>query len=146
MIVKHTAGAVTNVGLDQFHTYFYALFAVYTSFDHSHLVFSAASSAAVHTGRICMPRNGSLIADLSPAVDWTPYPGARYYAYILQRFGHTILVRYPKHSQTTLPSSWTINGQSKSIQHGGVYSFYLYAYTRGRPRGFLVGQTVFTER
>jgi hypothetical protein len=93
-----------------------------------------------------MPRNGSLISDLSPPVDWTPYPGARYYAYILQRFGHTILVRYPKHSQTTLPSSWTINGQSKSIEHGATYTLYLYAYTSGRPNGFLIGQTTFTER
>ncbi|MDX6494215.1 MAG: hypothetical protein QOE17_201, partial [Gaiellales bacterium] len=145
-IVRHTAGAVTDTGLDQFHSYHYALYAVYTSFDHSHLVFSAADAAAVRTGRICTPRNGSLISDLSPPVDWTPYPGARLYAYILQRFGHTILVRYPKRSQTTLPSSWTFNGQSKSIQHGGVYSFYLYAYTSGRPKGFLIGVTVFTEQ
>ena len=146
VIVKHIAGALTDTGLDQFQSYHYALYAVYTSFDHSRLVFSAAVPAAVRTGRICRPRNGSLISDLSPAVDWTAYPGARYYAYILQRFGHTILVRYPRRSQTTVPSSWTFNGQSKSIQHGGVYSFYLYAYTSGRPRGFLIGQTVFTEQ
>jgi hypothetical protein len=146
VIIKHTAGALTDTGLNQFQSYHYALYAVYTSFDHSHLVFSAADTAAVRTGRICRPRNGSLISDLSPAVDWTPYRGAHYYAYILQRFGHTILVRYPKRSQTTVPSSWTFNGQSKSIQHGGVYSFYLYAYTSGRPRGFLIGQTVFTEQ
>jgi hypothetical protein len=95
---------------------------------------------------VCRPRNGSLIGDRSPPVDWTAYPHARYYAYILQRFGHTILIRYPKRSETTLPSSWRFNGQSKSIQSGGTYSFYLYAYTRGRPNGFLVGQTVFTER
>jgi hypothetical protein len=146
VIVKHTTGAVTDTGLTQFQSYHYALYAVYTSFDHSHLVFSAADAAAVRTGRICTPRNGSLISDLSPPVDWTPYPGARLYAYILQRFGHTILVRYPKRSQTTVPSSWTFNGQSKSIQHGGVYSFYLYAYTSGRPKGFLIGVTVFTEQ
>jgi hypothetical protein len=146
VIVKHIAGAVTDTGLNQFQSYHYALYAVYTSFDRSHQVFSAASLAAVRTGRICKPRNGSLISDLSPAVDWTGYRGAHYYAYILQRSGHTILVRYPKRSQTTVPSSWTFNGQSKSIQHGGVYSFYLYAYTKGRPKGFLIGQTVFTER
>jgi hypothetical protein len=147
VIVKHTSpDAVTNTGLDQFHRYYYALYAVYRSYDGSHLVFSAATAAAIRTGRICTPRNGSLISDLSPAVDWTSYSGAHYYAYILQRFGRTILVRYPKHSQTTLPSSWKFDGQSKSIQHGGVYSFYLYAYTSGRPRGFLIGQTVFTER
>ena len=146
VIVKHTSGAVTDTGLNQFQSYHYALYAVYTSFDHSRQVFSAANAAAVRTGRICTPRNGSLISDLSPAVDWTAYPGAHYYAYILQRFGHTILVRYPKGSQTTVPSSWTFNGQSKSIQHGGVYSFYLYAYTSGRPKGFLIGVTVFTEQ
>jgi hypothetical protein len=146
VILKHTAGALTDTGLTQFHSYHYALYAVYTSFDHSHLVYSAGSAAALRTGRICTPRNGSLISDLSPPVDWTSFGGARYYAYILQRFGHTILVRYPKHSQTTLPSSWTFNGQSKSIQHGGTYSFYLYTYTRSRPKGFLIGQTVFTER
>jgi hypothetical protein len=147
VVIKHTsATAVTNTGLDQFRRYYYALYAVYMSFDRSHLVYSAPSDAAIRTGRICTPRNGSLISDLSPDVDWTSYRGAHYYAYILQRLGHTILVRYPKHSQTTIPSSWKFDGQSKSIQHGGVYSFYLYAYTSGRPKGFLIGQTVFTER
>jgi hypothetical protein len=101
---------------------------------------------ALRTGRICRPRNGSLIADLSPTVDWTRYGGARYYAFILQRFGHTILVRYPRRSYTHLPSSWKFNGQAKAIQRGGVYSFYLYAYTATRPRGFLIGRTIFTER
>jgi hypothetical protein len=147
VIIKHTsASAVTNTGLDQFHRYYYALYAVYTTFDHSHHVYSAASAAVIRTGRICTPRNGSLISDLSPAVDWTSVRGAHYYAYILQRLGHTILVRYPKRSHTTLPSSWKFDGQSRSMRHGGVYSFYLYAYTTGRPRGFLIGQTVFTER
>ena len=147
VVVRHTsATAVTNTGLDQFHRYYYALYAIYTTFDQSHLVYSAASTAAIRTGRICKPRDGSLISDLSPTVDWTSYRGAHYYAYILQRLGHTILVRYPKHSQTTLPSSWKFDGRSRSMLHGGIYSFYLYAYTSGRPRGFLIGQTVFTER
>ncbi len=146
VIIRHTTGSLTDTGLTQFQGYHYALYAVYTSFDHSRVAYSAGSVAGLRTGRICTPRNGSLIADLSPPVDWTGYSGARYYAYILQRSGHTILVRYPKRSQTTLPSSWKFNGQSRSIQHGGTYSFYLYTYTRARPNGFLIGQTVFTER
>jgi len=146
VILRHTPGALADSGLRQFHTYYYAAYAVFMAFDHSRRVYSAAGIEKLHTGRICRPRNGSLIANLSPTVDWTSYPNARSYAYILQRLGRTILVRYPKLSQATLPSSWTFNGQSKSMQHGGVYSFYLYAYTAARPRGFLIGATVFTER
>ncbi len=146
VVLAHTPGALTNGGLTQFHIYHYAVYAVYTAFDRSRLVYSAGAFSTLHTGRVCTPRNGALISDLSPTVDWTPYAGARSYAYILQRSGRTILVRYPKLSQVTLPSSWTFNGQAKSIQRGGVYSFYVYAYTAGRPRGFLIGQTLFTER
>jgi hypothetical protein len=146
VIMKHTSGALADNSVSRLRTYYYAVYAVYLSFDHSRQVYSTGAAARLHTGRVCKPRNGAVIADLSPAVDWTAYPGARSYAYILQRQGHTILVRYPKQSATTLPRSWTFNGQSKSIQSGGVYSFYLYTYTAARPRGFLIGLTVFTER
>ena len=146
VIVKHTRGALADNSVRQFHTYHYAVYAVYTSFDHSRLVYSGGVGVKLHTGRICTPRNGAVIGNLSPTVDWTAYPGARSYAYILQRLGHTILVRYPRRSLTTVPRSWIYNGQSKSLQSGGVYSFYLYTYTAGRPRGFLIGLTVFTER
>jgi hypothetical protein len=146
VVLKHTTGALADDSVRRLHTYYYAVYAVYMAFDHSDHVYSAAASVRLHTGRICTPRNGSVIGDMSPTVDWTSYPHARSYAYILQRFGRTILVRYPKLSRTTLRRSWTFNGQSKSIQSGGVYSFYLYTYTAARPRGFLIGLTVFTER
>jgi len=145
-VVKHGP----NGGIDDdprtFRTYNYAVFAAYSSWDGQRIVYSEGVRARVRTQRVCKPRNGAEIRDLTPNVDWVPAPRARGYAFILQRSGNTILVRYPRRSEATIPKQWRYGGSTRSLQRGATYSFYVYAYTAKRPSGFLIGQTTWKNR
>jgi len=145
-IIRHTRATVLDTAPRQFHVYYYALFAVYTSYDKSHTVVSHGVDMRARLGRICSPRNGSLVSDLTPLVDWTGYPKTRSYAFILQHSGHTILVRYPRKSEYQFASSWRYAGSSHSLAHRQTYVFYLYAYTARHPGGLLIGHATWTER
>ena len=96
--VKHRAGLANDTKPRQFHTYRYSLFAIYRSYNHSHSYRSPGLHIRVHLGRICQPRDGGSIRDLTPKVDWTKYTGTTSYAFILQRGSSTLLVRYPHKS------------------------------------------------
>jgi hypothetical protein len=100
----------------------------------------------VHLGRICQPRDGGLISDLTPKVDWTSYAGAKSYAFILQHGSSTLLVRYPRRSFYQFARSWTYNHARHSLARGATYHFYLYAYTRTHRNGVIIGHTTWTER
>ena len=144
--VKHRTGLANDTAPRQFHTYRYTLFAMYRSWDHSRTYHSPGLRVKVHLGRICQPRDGGLISDLTPKVDWTSYSGARSYAFILQRGSSTLLVRYPRRSFYQFARTWTYNHARHSLARGSTYHFYLYAYTRTHRNGVIVGHTTWTER
>lgn len=144
--VKHRAGRVNDTAPRQFHTYRYTLFAMYRSYDHSRSYRSPGLRVKVHLGRICQPRDGGVISDLTPKVDWTSYSGARSYAFILQRGSSTLLVRYPRRSSYRFARSWTYHHARHSLARGRTYHFYLYAYTRTHRNGVIIGHTTWTER
>jgi hypothetical protein len=146
VIVKHSGPSLVDPGPTQFHTYRYTLFSRYGSYNGEKVFYSAGLHAKIHTGRICTPRNGGLIGDLTPTVDWTSYTGARAYAFILQRSGKTIWVHYVKKSRFHIPVSWRYGGAARGLTHGSTYSLFLYAYTRHRPNGVTIGQTTWSER
>jgi hypothetical protein len=145
-IVKHQSGLANDTAPRQFHTYRYRLFAMYRSYDHSHSYRSPGLRVKVHLGRICQPRDGGVISDLTPKVDWTKYSGTRSYAFILQRGSSTLLVRYPRKSFYQFARSWTYNHARHSLARGSTYHFYLYAYTRTHRNGVIIGHTTWTER
>jgi len=144
--VKHRAGLVNDKAPRQFHTYRYALFAIYRSYNHTHGYTSPGLRVKVHLGRICRPSDGGVIRDLTPKVDWTSYAGARSYAFILQRGSSTLLVRYPRRSLYQFPRSWTYHHARHSLARRATYHFYLYAYTRKHRNGVIIGHTTWTER
>jgi hypothetical protein len=144
--VKHRAGVANDTAPRQFHTYRYGLFAIYRSYNHSHSYRSPGLRIKVHLGRICQPRDGGTIGDLTPKVDWTKYTGTRSYAFILQRGSSTLLVRYPRKSLYQFARSWTYHHARHSLARGGTYHFYLYAYTRTHRNGVIIGHTTWTER
>jgi len=144
--VKHRAGLVNDKAPRQFHTYRYALFAIYRSYNHTHSYTSPGLRVKVHLGRICRPSDGGVIRDLTPKVDWTSYAGARSYAFILQRGSSTLLVRYPRKSLYQFPRSWTYHHARHSLARRATYHFYLYAYTRKHRNGVIIGHTTWTER
>ena len=144
--VKHRAGRVNDTAPRQFHTYRYTLFAMYRSYNHSRSYRSPGLRVKVHLGRICQPRDGGVISDLTPKVDWTSYSGARSYAFILQRGSSTLLVRYPRRSSYRFARSWTYHHARHSLARGRTYHFYLYAYTRTHRNGVIIGHTTWTER
>jgi hypothetical protein len=144
--VRHVGSRLLDTAPRQFHTYRYTLFARYGSYNGERHFYSAGVHAKVRTGRICTPRNNGLNSDLTPKVDWTAYGGARSYAFILQHGGKTIWVRYPKKSVFQFPTSWSYKGATHAIGHGGTYTLYLYAYTRTRPNGVIIGHTTWTVK
>jgi hypothetical protein len=144
--VKHRTGVANDTATRQFHTYRYGLFAIYRSYNHSHSYRSPGLRIKVHLGRICQPRDGGTISDLTPKVDWTKYTGTRSYAFILQRGSSTLLVRYPRKSFYQFARSWTYHHARHSLARGGTYHFYLYAYTRTHRNGVIIGHTTWTER
>jgi hypothetical protein len=145
-IVPHRGGSVVDTAPKQFHTYRYTLFAQYGSYNGDHIVYSAGVHVRARTGRICGPRNNSVISDLTPKVDWLRYTGARSYAFILQRSGKTIWVHYVSRSEFQIPSSWTYQGQRRQLAHGSSYTFYLYVYTSRRPNGLAVGSSTWLNK
>ena len=144
--VKHRAGLANDRAPRQFHTYRYKLFAIYRSYNHSHSYRSTGLRIRVHLGRICQPRDGGSISDLTPKVDWTTYTGSRSYAFILQRGSSTLLVRYPRKSSYQFARTWTYRHARHSLARGATYHFYLYAYTRTHRNGLIIGHTTWTER
>lgn len=144
--VKHRAGLANDTAPRQFHTYRYALFAIYHSYNHSHSYRSAGLRVRVHLGRICQPRDGGSIRDLTPKVDWTAYTGSTSYAFILQRGSSTLLVRYPRKSFFQFARTWTYRHARHSLARGATYHFYLYAYTRTHRNGLIIGHTTWTQR
>jgi hypothetical protein len=144
--VKHSSGLANDTAPRQFHTYRYTLFAIYRSYNHSHSYRSPGLHVKVHLGRICQPRDGGSISDLTPKVDWTSYTGSRSYAFILQRGSSTLLVRYPRKSFYQFARTWTYRHARHSLARGATYNFYLYTYTRGHPNGLFIGHTTWTER
>jgi hypothetical protein len=144
--VKHRTGRAIDRAPRQFHTYRYTLFAIYRSYDHTRSYRSPGLRVKVHLGRICQPRDGGLIRDLTPKVDWTRYTGTTSYAFILQRGSSTLLVRYPRKSFYQFQRTWTYRHSRHSLVRGGTYHFYLYAYTHRHPNGVIIGHTTWTER
>jgi hypothetical protein len=144
--VKHRAGLANDRAPRQFHTYRYKLFAIYRSYNHSHRYRSTGLRIRVHLGRICQPRDGGSISDLTPKVDWTTYTGSKSYAFILQRGSSTLLVRYPRKSFYQFARTWTYRHARHSLARGATYHFYLYAYTRRHRTGLIIGHTTWTER
>jgi hypothetical protein len=144
--VKHRIGRAIDRAPRQFHTYRYTLFAMYRSYNHTHSYRSPGLRVKVHLGRICQPRDGGLIRDLTPKVDWTRYTGTTSYAFILQRGSSTLLVRYPRKSFYQFQRTWTYRHSRHSLVRGGTYHFYLYAYTHRHRNGVIIGHTTWTER
>jgi Abnormal spindle-like microcephaly-assoc'd, ASPM-SPD-2-Hydin len=144
--VKHRAGLANDKAPRQFHTYRYTLFAIYRSYNHSRSFRSPGLHIKVHLGRICQPRDGGSIRDLTPKVDWTKYTGTRSYAFILQHGSSTLLVRYPHKSFYQFARTWTYHHARHSLARGATYHFYLYAYTRTHRNGVIIGHTTWTER
>ena len=146
VVVRHHGTSVLDRGPRPLRTYRYTLFSRYGSYNGERIFYSPGMRAKIHTGRICTPRNGAAIGDLTPTVDWTSYSGARSYAFILQRSGKTIWVHYVRKSRFHIPSDWRYGGAGRSLTHGSAYTFFLYAYTRHKPNGVTIGQTAWTER
>jgi Abnormal spindle-like microcephaly-assoc'd, ASPM-SPD-2-Hydin len=144
--VRHRTGVANDTAPRQFHTYRYALFAMYRSYNHARTFGSPGLRIKVHLGRICRPRDGGVISDLTPKVDWTKYAGTTSYAFILQRGSSTLLVRYPRKSFYQFARRWTYRHSQRSLAKGGTYHFYLYAYTRRHRNGLIIGHTTWTER
>jgi hypothetical protein len=144
--LRHIGPRLLDTAPVQFHTYRYTLFARYGSYNGERHFYSTGVHAKVRTGRICTPRNNGLSADLTPRVDWTKFTGARSYAFILQHGGKTIWVRYRKRTLFQFPASWSYKGLTHALGHGSTYALYLYAYTRARPNGVIIGHTTWTEK
>ena len=68
------------------------------------------------------------------------------YAIRVVRDSTTILGRYPKQTSFQFSSSWSWDGQRRSLQRGADYYVYVYAYTKGFPNGRWIGQTHFRIR
>ena len=143
--VKHHASSALDTRPRQFHSYHYALFAVYRSYDHNRTFLSPGIGTKVHLGRLCKPRDGGSLSDLTPKADWTRYAGASSYAFILQRGSSTLLVHYTRKTSYQFKRSWVYHG-THSLERGRAYILYLYAYTRSRPNGRLIGHTAWSER
>jgi len=144
--VKHTPTGAIDTKPATFTTYHYAVFAAYDTWDRKSIVYSRGVSARVRTGRVCRPRNGAETNDLTPNIDWVPYRGAYAYGFRLQRKGRNLLVRTLRKSEFQVKSSWTYNGRVQRLQHGATYTFFVYAYTLKRQRGFAIGQTTWKIR
>jgi hypothetical protein len=143
-VVRHHGPAVIDTAPSQFHTYYYRLFAIYNSYNGDFQVRSLGVEMKARLGRICRPRNGGLSTSLTPLADWTAYPKARSYAFILQHGGRTIDLRYTRKTQYQFPNQWRYDGAYHAFGHRQVYVIYVYAYTSGRPSGFLIGHASWT--
>jgi hypothetical protein len=144
-VLQHQVGLLSDTGLAQLRTYNYAVYGVYSAWNSERLVYSRAGVRSLHTGRVCTPMNGSIIHDLTPFVDWTPYGTNPRYAIRVVRSGTTILVRYTTATGFQIPTSWTYNGATHRLAKGSSYYAYVYAYTSAYPTGRWIGQTHFTE-
>jgi len=143
-VVRHHGPAVVDTAPMQFHTYYYRLFAIYSSYNNDFQVRSLGVEMKAHLGRICRPRDGGVSSTLTPLADWTAYPRARIYAFILQHGGRTVDVRYAHKTEYQFPKQWRYDGAYHAFGHRQVYVIYVYAYTSGRPGGFLIGHARWT--
>ena len=143
-VVRHNGPAVNDSAPVQFHTYYYRLFAIYTSYDKRFHVRSLGVEMRAHLGRICRPRDGWVSPSLTPLADWTPYPKARSYAFILQHGGRTIDLHYTRQTKYQFPKQWRYSGAYHAFGHRQAYVLYVYAYTARRPSGFLIGHAHWT--
>lgn len=145
-IVPHGSGVADDSPLTQLATFNYAVYGVYTAWNGPRKIYSPRAIRVVRTGRVCQPLNGGTIRDLTPKVDWTPFGSRSRYAIRVVRDSTTILGRYPKQTSFQFSSSWSWDGQRRSLQRGADYYVYVYAYTKGFPNGRWIGQTHFRIR
>jgi len=145
VVTRTASGSFVNTGLTHYHTYYYAAYSVFGSYLGETKHYSKPVKVSGHTGTICAPRNHGVTVDLTPLSSWLPYGSGAKYSVLLQHSGRTILVRFPAGASYQFPSSWSYGGQSHALQRGGVYFLYVYAYTRAKPKGFLIGQAQFAE-
>jgi hypothetical protein len=144
-VLPRTSGSVMDQPLAHYHSFYYAVYSVFGSTNGEAKHFSRPTKASGHTGTICAPRNHGITVDLTPLASWLPYGAGAKYSVLLQRSGHTILVRFPSGASYQFPSKWTYGGGTHAFARGGVYFLYVYAYTTARPKGFLIGQSQFSE-
>lgn len=144
-VLPRTGGSVMDQPLAHYHSFYYAIYSVFGSTHGEAKHYSKPVRASGHTGTVCAPRNHGITVDLSPPASWLPYGSGAKYSVLLQRSGHTILVRFPAGASFQFPAKWTYGGERHAFAKGGVYFLYVYAYTAAKPRGFLIGQSQFTE-
>lgn len=142
-VVRHRGSSVNDKAPAQFHTYYYRLFAIYRSYNRTCGRWASRCGLA-HLGRICRPRDGWVSPSLTPLADWTPYPKARSYAFILQHIGRTIDLHYTRHTDYQFPKLWRYGGAYHAFGRRQAYVLYVYAYTARKPSGFLIGHAHWT--
>jgi hypothetical protein len=77
------------------------------------------------------PRDGAAVGR-SPAFEWTPAPGARFYNIQLYRNGKKILSTWPRSSYLRLASHWLYAGHERHLARGR-YQWYVWpAFGVGR--------------
>ena len=144
-VMPRTSGSVMDQPLAHYHSFYYAVYSVFGSTIGETKHYSRPLKASGHTGTICAPRNHGITVDLTPLASWLPYGSSAKYSVLLQRSGHTILVRFPAGASYQFPAKWTYGGGTHAFAKGGVYFLYVYAYTPAKPKGFLIGQAQFAE-
>jgi centrosomal CEP192-like protein/ASPM-SPD-2-Hydin domain-containing protein len=126
-------GVLVNTRLLHYTLYHYALFAKYRFYPSGPVVYSDADPHPLRTQRFCKPLKNGLISDQTPLIDWLPYSGAL--GYNLQVWHGGVKVYSPQ----MVGSAFQIPTRH-AFHRGQIYTFKLYAYTRGHTsQGVRVG-------
>jgi Abnormal spindle-like microcephaly-assoc'd, ASPM-SPD-2-Hydin len=147
-LIRTRFGVLLDSGLNQFHTYYYAIWSTYRFSPSGPLIYSAKSAIALHTQRVCSPQSHAAVYTTTPLIDWTSFPGA--FAYGMRIFNHGsqifVWAKRTTSSQLQIQSHWTYRGVTRNLKHGENYEMFVYAYTDRNPDGLKIGTSFFTVR
>jgi len=127
-------GTLANGPLQHFTRYYYRVYAEY-SFAHGVAAFSAGTPLSMHTGWVCSPRNGGQTPSTRPTIAYLGYRYAVGYAIVVYHGSHKLYVGFGRSTAIRI---------NRRLSAHAAYSIRLYAYTRTRPKGFLLGTSSFT--
>jgi hypothetical protein len=126
--------------LDNSRTYRYSV----VSYDSLGNASGAVTVAIPPSSLLLAPRPGARVGR-SPAFEWSPAPGARFYNVQLYRNGRKVLSTWPRSSRLRLPARWSYGGRAHHLARGW-YDWYVWPrFGRGSSAhyGALLGSSSF---